>query len=157
MRNLANAETIHSLFVAALLLLAANGCGPPPTASNAEGAAQEPAEATASLECAESLGIELRDQARARLQRQPGPEGFTVMGCHASAERARLSFKKPLGSTNGLFFLVYFERGTDAWRFSFEDAVMLPLIRENGRPTDLSDVLKTRNPSYWLAGEGPSG
>jgi len=153
-RNPAYAETIHSLFVAGLLLLAANGCGPPSTASNTE--AEEPAEATASLECAESLEIELRGQARGRLQKQPAPEGFKVIGCHASAERARLSFKKPLGSTNGLFFLVYFERVADAWRFSFEDAVVLPLIREDGRPTDVSDVLKTRSPGYLLAGADPS-
>ena len=58
-----------------------------------------------------------------------------------------------LGGGQGLFFLVYFDRGTDGWLFSFDDAVVLALIQDDGRETDLSDVLTTRNPSYWFAGE----
>lgn len=147
---------IGCLLLGAVLCVTAIGCEPrssAPTPNPNKDAAQQvsPPERTAA--CPDSLRPELEEQARDRLRDQPAPEELAFVACEATPERARLCYKKELGGGRGLFFLVYFERQLDDWRFSFSDAVVLPLNQDDGRATGLSDVLKTRNQSYWFPGE----
>lgn len=149
-------KRIGAVLIAGISIALGNGCGSQPAEPAGTDAASVVSPAGQVSACSESLRRDLQGKARPKLQDQPSPDMYAFVTCQTNSARARLLYRRDPGGGQSLFFLVYFEREADGWEFRFDDVVMMPSLREDGRPAGMTDVLKTRNETYWFAGEHDS-